>query len=207
MTQTPTETTFCSTQEASALLGITVEDLMAHVASGVIESWVSVDGRKLILRRSVQNLREASAGSTHALTQEWRTLRVCVIDSDDGMRTLYCNRFRQVGVTISLQVFASVFEALLWIGKTPPDLLLMDLEMPEVDVFALLQVLSSELSLDRLKIVLGTNLFLDQISSKLSLPVGVEIFNKPISFEVIEAIVERLAEQVSPVNFLGGAAA
>jgi len=103
-------------------------------------------------------------------------------------------------------VFASVFEALLWIGKTPPDLLLMDLELAEVDVFVLLQVLSSELSLDRLKIVLGTNLSLDQISSKLSLPVGVEIFNKPISFEVIEAIVERLTEQGSQVNFLGGAA-
>jgi len=191
-----TETTFCSTHEACELLGLDEEDVLAKVMSGVIESWESVDGRRLILRQSVLALKgmSGSSGPVERMSQE--QLRVCVVESNSALRAKYEDHLRRFIPSVSLGLFESTFDALLWIGANSPDFLILDIDMPTIDSAQLLQALRRNPALAGLKVMMGTSANLASVKGKLGSRAGVELVSKPIDIGDLEAFIS--ADTISP---------
>lgn len=184
-----TETTFCSTHEACELLGLDEEDVLAKVMSGVIESWKSVDGRRLILRQSVLALKGMSGSSSLAERVPQEKLRVCLVESDPALRAKYEVQLRRFSPSASLGVFESTVDALLWIGANPPDFLILDMDMPNIDTAQLLQALRRNSALTGLKVMLGTSANLARVKRQFGPQVGVELVSKPIGIGDLEAFM------------------
>lgn len=184
-----TETTFCSTHEASKLLSLDEEDVLAKVMSGVIESWESVDGRRLILRQSVLALKGMSGSSGLAEPVQQEKLRVCLVESDPALRAKYEVHLRRFSPSVSLDVFESTVDALLWIGTNPPDFLILDIDTPTIDAVHLLQALRRNSALAGLKVMMGTSANLARAKRQFGPHVEAELVSKPIGVEDLEAFI------------------
>src|SRR5450830_1971065 len=151
MTAHQKEKTFCSTEEAAEMLGLSPAEIDALMASRAIETWDGARGRKHILRQSVQALRKAGAAWDPLLVLERPPLRVYVVDADQSVLSHYRDLLGQVATRVLPVFFDSIFDALLNIGRHPPDVLIVDLWTPAVDWFPMIQALGNAPELHQLK--------------------------------------------------------
>jgi CheY-like chemotaxis protein len=93
----------------------------------------------------------------------------------------------------------NAFEALLLVGRSAPDLLVVDLQMPGMDGFSMLKILGSNAEMKSTRIVVVTGLNAAAIVARGGLPGGMEVLAKPIAFERLKYIALELV-QASAVN-------
>jgi CheY-like chemotaxis protein len=78
-------------------------------------------------------------------------------------------------------------------GSTTPDLLITDLHMPGMDGFEMLKVLSEAPEAAKTTIVVVSGLDAAAIENKGGLPAGIEVLQKPIPFDRLQAIAAAIA--------------
>jgi len=182
------ETTFCSTSEAAEMLGVTAEEVKAMVESRAIESWPGADGRKLILRQSVKAMCGQDREPKNKQRADAGHLLAYVVDDSHEVLQHYRDELSKLSCHVSLVQFDSVFDALLRMGKRKPELLILDLRLLAVDWFTLIWALWRNPELYGLKIVVGTEVSENVIACRGALPPDVQVFPKPIPFDVLESI-------------------
>jgi signal transduction histidine kinase/CheY-like chemotaxis protein len=115
----------CKQVKDTPVVGCIIPDRVSPILKGgVVRSLV-----KPITRR---DLSEAIA----ALSQPVR--RVLIVDDDAEISSLYTRMLHSDDETREINVVPSGEAALRWMRKSPPDLVLLDISMPEMDGFALL---------------------------------------------------------------------
>jgi CheY-like chemotaxis protein len=85
--------------------------------------------------------------------------------------------------------------ALMTIGRSPPDLLVMDLQMPGMDGFRMLREMHASPEISNTNIVVVTGLDAAAIAERGGLPAGVEVLPKPIPFNRLLEIATGLVSQ------------
>ena len=191
------QTKFCTTREAAELLGISLKTAQLWSESGLLEAWRTEGGHRRIYRDSVTRLLQDGGVAKPAVTEDTEpaseTLRILVAEDDEVLRKLYTFRLRIWRLAPKVTVVPSGFAALLEIGRRPPDLLISDLKMPEMDGFRMLQTLRQMPELDDMKIVIVTGLDKEEINANGGLPEGIQVFPKPIPFDKLEQLAEQIA--------------
>jgi putative two-component system response regulator len=116
--------------------------------------------------------------------------RILIVDDDPAQRRLLRNALSTQGYWIQEAVDGQ--EALDTIAVSPPDLILMDLDMPRLDGFAACARLKSDPRTRLIPVVIVTSL--DALSDRIrALDLGVDDFlNKPVILAELETRVRAL---------------
>ena len=117
-----------------------------------------------------------------------------VIEDESFQRALYQEQISHWQLPVDLTLCASGLEGLLEIGRRVPDLLFVDLRMPEIDGFAVVRRLRNDARYASMSIVVITALTSEDIQAEGGLPADVLVWHKPVPFERMRGYVEaRLA--------------
>ena len=88
---------------------------------------------------------------------------------------------------------ASVLEAMLEVSKFRPDLLVTDLELPEINGFQMLKALKSNSALARMQVLVVTDMDAAEIAHQGGLPEGAITHGKPLAMDWLHGYVSALA--------------
>ena len=109
--------------------------------------------------------------------------RVMVVDDDDAFRKLLV-KAASLDTDFDVEGYANGAEALIRLGQNPPDLLILDMFMPETDGLSVCRAIKNELDLKQTKVLIVTG-FPDHPNLREAYEMGFhDIFTKPLALEV-----------------------
>lgn len=197
------EKSFCTTREAAALLGVSVGTVQLWVESGLLQAWKTAGGHRRVLRDSVEGLLRKKPAVAPAPAEAVvtappvgeRRLHIMVVDDDPILLRLYEVNMARWPMAPEVSVVNTAVAALLHIGRTAPDLMVMDLEMPGMDGFRMLRELRASPAISKTTIVVVTGLDSAEIEARGGIPTGIEVLPKPIPFARLLAVATDLVSQ------------
>lgn len=204
------EKSFCTTKEASTLLGVSVGTVQLWVESGLLQAWKTAGGHRRVMRDSVERLlHKAPQAPAHTLQSlpstnlppavlaAPRRLRILVVEDDPSLLRLYQVRMASWPMAPDVEVSNNAFNALLSMGRSCPDLLVTDLHMPGIDGFGMLQALEKAPESASMRTVVVTGLDAAGILARGGLPARVEVLSKPVPFDRLQHIAQALVQERS----------
>lgn len=195
--RTAVKKTFCTTREAAALLGVSLRTAQLWAEGGLLAGWKTKGGHRRIDRTSVERLLVSVAalpvaadGAAEAVAAKGE-FRILVAEDDPVLRSLYEINLGEWPMAPKVTLVSDGYEALLRIGRERPDLLIADLQMPQMDGFFMLEAIRKIEELADMAIVVVTGLGAQEIAARGGIPADIPILFKPVSFDALEAIAER----------------
>lgn len=187
--------TYCTTREAAEMLQVSLRTVQLWVESGTLRAWKTDGGHRRLALSSInevlqQRLHNLQPAIKTAGNEDPDNYQILVLEDEPDLLKLY--RLTMAGWQLPIEVtfVSSVFEALVVIGRSNPDMLITDLKMPDVDGFAIIRLLRKDPELKNLKIIAVTGLDPDEIKKQGDLPEGITTFNKPIPFEQLHGYIK-----------------
>ena len=118
-----------------------------------------------------------------------------VVEDEPNLLRLYQVKLSQWPMQPEVRTSADGFAALLRMSESWPDLLILDLQIPHINGFAMLQILRETPEMARATIVVVTGLDAAAIEERGGVPPGVEVLPKPISFDRLLDVATGIAQQ------------
>ena len=196
------EKSFCTTREAATLLGVSVGTVQLWVESGLLQAWKTSGGHRRVERSSIEKLLHRPQAAPvpprrRAGDRGPQPFSVWVVEDDPDLLQLYQARIGRWPFKPALLGLDNGFAALMALGRDHPDLLIVDLNMPGVDGFAMLKVLSQQPEMAATRIVVVTGLDSAAVAARGGVPEGIEVLPKPIPFDRLLAIAQATLAQRS----------
>ncbi|MEI6802554.1 MAG: response regulator [Burkholderiales bacterium] len=200
--------TFCTSAEAAKLLGVSLRTVQLWAEAGVLEAWKTGGGHRRINRTSVERLlhspkghrvrKVGTAGSSDqaASTQPAPpSFNILVAEDNAILRKLYEVNLSRWPMRPRVTTAGDGYEALIIMGHSKPDLLVLDLNMPDIDGFRMLQTIRSTPELANTAVIVVSGLDAAEIKSRGGVPEGIPILCKPIPFPELQALAQKLVPQ------------
>lgn len=185
----PTRDDTLTTRQAAELLGVSVRTVQLWVESGVLVAWKTPGGHRRVARDSVMQLMRVPqdpAPEPESLDSS-DTFTVLIVEDDANLRRLYELTMAGWNLPIRVRICENGFEGLVEVGRLLPKVIITDLNMPNMDGFAMLRSLAQGATAE-LFVVSG--LTDAEISARGGLPEGVTRFNKPVPFADLHSRIE-----------------
>jgi len=212
MKKSPVEKTFCTTREASTLLGVSVGTIQLWVENGLLEAWRTAGGHRRVLRESIDRLiRSVPSTTLHTHPEETPTHDkpgeglaakplILVMEGDRAVSKLYEEYIPQWEIGFDCVCVDSAMAGLMAIGRKKPEVLIADLQMPHVNMMEIIWFLKMHPDTSALKVIAVTDADVNDVRTEGGLPPGIEIFQKPVPLDILKAAVGLLvAVQTEPV--------
>ncbi len=183
---------YCGTSYAAKLLKLSVGTIQNLVESNSLRAWKTQGGHRRISLQSIQEYQLANNLEPTAWYSNEVLLRALVVEDDENSRLMYQAYFDRWALPIDVVMYASAMEALLDMPAMQPQVLLTDLNMPNMDGFEFLKTLHQHKLFSTLPIIVMTGLTDQQILEKGGLPKEVQILHKPIDMEWLRGFLEAL---------------
>ncbi len=175
---------FCTTHEAARLLGVSVRTVQLWAESGLLQGWKTGGGHRRIARQSVEQLLATQSHASPSLAApDAERLAILVVDDEIPDLELYLHMMGKWPFKPAVVTARSGTEALVKIGMAPPDLLITDLRMPDMDGFKMIATLRTMPELAGMAMIAASGMDAEQILAAGGLPDGVLVLPKPIPFE------------------------
>ena len=186
------------------LLGVSVGTVQQWVGKGLLKAWKTAGGHRRVLRESVDSLLRhgpqaliATAPVAQQVPVTPRRLRVLVVEDEPALLRLYQVNMSHWPMQPEVRTSVDGFEALLRMSECWPDLLIVDLQIPHINGFAMLKILSETPEMARATIVVVTGLDGEAIKERGGVPPRVEVLPKPIPFDRLLAIAAGIVQHSS----------
>lgn len=169
----------CGTGYAAKLLGMSVGTIQKLVSKNELEAWKTRGGHRKISIASIEKYRRRFRTILNQGPHKDERLRVLLVEDDAVTRQMvqgYCNN---ATLPIHCTAMASGMEAMIRIMDIQPDLLITDLDMPGIDGFELLRLLSQNPRFDHMALMVLTALTPEEIQARGELPQGIICLSKP----------------------------
>lgn len=189
---------FLSTRAAAAQLGVALSTVQVWVESGILPAWKTAGGHRRIAVSAVEAMRlrqKAILGIEAAPAPD--QLKVLIVEDDAVQREVYRLQFKEWHLPVHLLTANDGFKGLMMIGRHNPDLIIIDLVMPEMDGFKMIRSLKSQPAPTQATIIVVTALTASEIEAQGGLPSGIPVYSKPISFAVLRPLVEHLGRKLA----------
>lgn len=196
MQKNTVERSFCTTREAAKALGVSVGTVQLWVESGVLLAWKTVGGHRRVMRDSVNSLLHKKPIQTPVASlplAEPSRLKVMVVEDDANLLRLYQANMLSWPMRPEVTLVDNAVSALLMMGRSCPDMLVADLQMPDMDGFSMLRVLRETPEFAKTTIVVVTGLDAAEIELRGGIPANIEVLPKPIPFGRLRAIAMGIA--------------
>jgi len=189
------EPKYISTREAAKRLGLSLGTVQQMVERGELRAWKTAGGHRRIDEASVESYHQrARTGSTVA--NGTRALRVLIAEDDRILQKLYTHTLDTWGLPLETQLVTSGFDALLEIGRHPPDLLITDLNMPGLNGFEMIRRIRDNKLTAGTDIVVVSGMSDDEITDEGGLPDDVVRYGKPVPFKELRGYVQAKVAQL-----------
>jgi len=191
---------FISTAKAARQLGLSLGAVQQMVENGTLAGWKTAGGHRRIRQDSVDALLSSAKASRpqtprHGSRTDEETLRVLVVEDDPLLQGLYADTFAEWSLPLQISLFQHALDALLEVGRAPPDLLIADLRMAGLDGFAMIRRLRENPLATDVAIVVVTSLSADEVAEAGGLPEDVTMYRKPIPFHELHGYMQALISQ------------
>lgn len=198
----------CTSRKAAELLGVTPRTIQLWADAGILDSWKTPGGHRRFYLSAVQKLaREILDGCSPALSdskaeQQASLLsskripvepaKILVVDDDKTLLRLYDLTINSWGLPIHLTLASDGYQGLIEVGRCNPDLLILDLQMPNIDGFAVVDALEKQQLLDKMYLMIISGLDEASLAEHKPLPEDCTVIQKPIPFLKIREHVEQI---------------
>ena len=130
------------------------------------------------------------------VTTKMKPKRIMVVDDDRAFRKILV-RAITLKTTSVIETYANGAEALIRLGQNPPDLLILDMFMPEIDGLGVCRAIKNELGLEQTKVYIVTG-FPDHPNLFEAARMGFNhIFTKPLA---MEAFIDRIKQDLNGID-------
>lgn len=211
---------YITTRDAAGMLGVTVRTIQNWVDSGKLFAKITLGGHRRLLRSEVEalmnqnmpqtdisNQNSSNKNSSHLQTSSLEPalsnaskatgpLRVLVVEDSPPLLDLYRLRFSTFNFPHTLITAEDGVQGLFKIGRYYPQLVLMDLRMPNMDGFQMLRSLQSMPEATDIKIIVITGLPAADILESGGLPPGIALLPKPVPFDTLETLCMQRATEL-----------
>jgi excisionase family DNA binding protein len=187
-----------TTNDVSKELGVAVRSVQLWLDNGILEGWKTPGGHRRIYRSSFDRLVERIYKPNISKNED--PLKVFIVEDDNTMLMLYRMTIASWELPVETTCFNNGWAGLVGISQSKPDLLIIDLRMPEMNGFSMLKALIKSDEFKHMSILVVTGLDSNEIKEKGGLPEGVQLFGKnPIPFQQIkDYILSLLEKKISP---------
>lgn len=199
---------YISTSAAAKLLGVSVGTVQHMVESGELVAWKTAGGHRRIEKSSVlqrQQLRAKSHAPTSDTTesraqiirqlqaQTPQRMQVLVAEDDPVTIKIYQHTFSDFSALIDVYYARDGIEALLQLGQKPVDLLILDLDIPYVDGYEMLNKIGNNPDLQALNILIVTGTNVSESEQQQKTLENITVLNKPIDRSFLRGYIQGSA--------------
>ena len=197
------EAAYISTREAAELLGISLRSAQLWVENGALLAWKTSGGHRRILLHSVQKiLDERERSAVDVVRAPDARLKVAIVEDDPDVVTLLQMMLTGLDFPCDVQTRSDGFKGLILLGTFRPDVLIADLNMPDMDGFRMLRSIQGSEFAPR-QIIVTTALSASEITERGGVPLEALVLQKPYPLFLLENAL-RQAYAVSRGPFSSG---
>jgi excisionase family DNA binding protein len=197
------EAAYISTREAAELLGISLRTAQLWVENGALLAWKTSGGHRRILLHSVQKiLDERERSAVDVVRAPDARLKVAIVEDDPDVVTLLQMMLTGLDFPCDVQTRSDGFKGLILLGTFRPDVLIADLNMPDMDGFRMLRSIQGSEFAPR-QIIVTTALSSSEITERGGVPAEALVLQKPYPLSLLENAL-RQAYAVSRGPFSSG---
>ena len=180
------ESAYISTREAAELLGISLRSAQLWVENGALLAWKTSGGHRRILLHSVQKiLDERERSAIDLVRAPDARLKVAIVEDDPDVVTLLQMMLTGLDFPCDVQTRSDGFKGLILLGTFRPDVLIADLNMPDMDGFRMLRSIQGSEFAPR-KIIVTTALSTSEITERGGVPAEALVLQKPYPLSLLE---------------------
>lgn len=191
---------YLTTTQAAEVLGVTVRTIQLWAESGLLETWKTQGGHRRLLRKSVELLRTKRSGEsgrrpnaslrvpTSAQTSRSH-FSVLVVDDDAMSREILVSMLRSWQLPLLVSSATDGYSGLLSIGRSTPDLVVSDLQMPGMDGFRMIRHLRASPEPFFVDVIAVTALSRADVEKQGGLPIDVPVLSKPVDENQVRELV------------------
>jgi excisionase family DNA binding protein len=190
------EKVFCTTREAATLLSVSVGTAQQWADNGLLSAWKTEGGHRRVTRESIDKLLHLKTALPPTTTVDagGSRLKVLVVEDSSSLRRLYEVVLAQWPMSPRVTTVDSGIKAIMLLEREHPDLLVLDLDMPGVDGFQMVEILKSSAQYADLTIVVVCGLDEAAILGRGGVPPSVAVFRKPVPFAKLLAIASVIED-------------
>ena len=177
-----------TTREAAQLLSVSLRTVQLWVESGILNAWKTAGGHRRISRESLDILLIQQQGALNSGKLE-NEMTMLIIEDDLDLLELYCLRIELWDMPIKVLTAISGYEGLIKIGKYHPDIVIVDLILPNMDGFQLIKTVNENEQYKDLHIIVASSLTEDEIADRGGIDQSIVRLQKPISFPNLHQLV------------------
>jgi excisionase family DNA binding protein len=182
-------TDVCTTQEAAAILGISVTSVQKLVEGGEIAAWKTPGGHRRIPRESVLAYKTMAGGSLRAEKSPAPRASLLVVEDEELQRAVFATQFNKWKLPIDVTFCSTGYEALIEIGVRPPDILFLDIAMKGIDGYEVMETVLNRPSLRDVNIAIVSGVLPEELDARGGVPPGVAFFPKPVRYDELRGFV------------------
>lgn len=180
------EAAYISTREAAELLGISLRTAQLWVENGALLAWKTSGGHRRILLHSVQKiLDERERSAVDVVRAPDARLKVAIVEDDPDVVTLLQMMLSGLDFPCDVQTRSDGFKGLILLGTFRPDVLIADLNMPDMDGFRMLRSIQGSEFAPR-QIIVTTALSTSEITERGGVPAEALVLQKPYPLSLLE---------------------
>ena len=180
------EAAYISTREAAELLGISLRTAQLWVENGALLAWKTSGGHRRILLHSVQKiLDERERSAIDLVRAPDARLKVAIVEDDPDVVTLLQMMLTGLDFPCDVQTRSDVFKGLILLCTFRPDVLIADLNMPDMDGFRMLRSIQGSEFAPR-QIIVTTALSASEITERGGVPAEALVLQKPYPLSLLE---------------------
>jgi excisionase family DNA binding protein len=180
------EAAYISTREAAELLGISLRTAQLWVENGALLAWKTSGGHRRILLHSVQKiLDERERSAVDVVRAPDARLKVAIVEDDPDVVTLLQMMLTGLDFPCDVQTRSDGFKGLILLGTFRPDVLIADLNMPDMDGFRMLRSIQGSEFAPR-QIIVTTALSASEITERGGVPLEALVLQKPYPLSLLE---------------------
>ncbi|UTW03315.1 response regulator [Amphritea atlantica] len=189
-------TKYYTTGQAAKILGVCIRTVQLWVEDRRIESWKTSGGHRRLSRESVHahlNSDRLSNALTTDLSPHTATKQFLIVDDSKTDSRLLTQIILMVFPDADIAEAADGFEALIRVGKKPPDILITDLNMPNMNGLQMIEAIHKQLGDEKPTLIITTAYDAEELKSLPPIPPYVtSVFHKPLNIDLLSKCLTQL---------------
>ena len=179
-----------TTRQAATLLNVSVRTVQLWVESGVLQAWKTAGGHRRISVGSIQQLLDEKQDKQTPIRRPNNKgpVTVLIVDDDKDTLLLYKMLINNWFPSLQVETAEDGIDALVKIGTFKPTVVITDLQMPQLDGFAIIERLHNDAQYDYLTAIVVTGMGAAEVTAS-NLPNSVPVLHKPIPVEELKELV------------------
>ncbi|WP_299195049.1 response regulator [uncultured Amphritea sp.] len=182
-------TKYYTTGQAAKVLGVCIRTVQLWGEAGRIESWKTSGGHRRLSRKSVHALHNSDPTPDVLSTEPSpgkAIKKFLIVDDSKADSRLLTRIILSVFPDAEITEAEDGFEALIRVGKNPPDILLADLDMPNMNGLQMIQAIHQQLGNEKPILIITTAYDSEELKSLSPIPPYVaKVFHKPLNIDLL----------------------